>query len=124
MEENSESTMTSIDEYMENYLNQGTRDVLSDSMLTVFKNIINKYEERLASVQRLQVELDKQLSASSKLFQELEVRFEDIPDLSNEVKLLINTKRKVANITALATANQERLNNLKKKFEDYEEIKQ
>lgn len=122
MEENTESTMTSIDEYMENFLNQGTRDVLSDSMLSVFKNIVNKYEERLSSVQKLQAEFDKQLSTSSKLFQELEIRFEDIPDLSNEVKLLINTKRKIANISALAIENQVRLNNLRQKIEDYERI--
>lgn len=114
--------MTSIDEYMENFLNQGTRDVLSDSMLTVFKNIVNKYEERLSSVQKLQAEFDKQLSTSSKLFQELEIRFEDIPDLSNEVKLLITTKRKIANISALAIENQVRLNNLRQKIEDYERI--
>lgn len=124
MEEDSESTVTSIDEYMENFLNNGTKDVLSDSMLCVFKNIVAKFEERLIYIRRTQAELGVQLTTSSKLFQELEVLFKDIPDFSDQVKLLINAKRKVTNAATLAAVTRARLNNIKKKIEAHEQLEQ
>lgn len=122
MEGDSESTITSIDEYMENFVNHGTRDVLSSSMLSVFKTILSKFEERLVCLRSVQVELEDQLLTSSKLFQELEVRFDDIPDLSDQVKILINTKRRVSNTIVLATSIQKRLSQLKHRIENQEEV--
>lgn len=123
MAEDSESTVTSIDEYMENFLNNGTKDILSDSMLSVFKNIVSKFEERLIYIRKAQAELGVQLTKSANLFQELEVLFKDIPNFSDQVKLLITTKRKVANVASLAAVTQMRLNNLKKKIETHEQLK-
>lgn len=110
--EDSDST-----ENTENFCNTGSRDLLADGIVNIFKPIVEKLDERIHGTRTAQIELKSQLEALSQSLREIEKAHHNIPEFSEKVKELINVKHKVSVIANILTTSQERLAALHKLIE-------
>ncbi|KAK4884957.1 hypothetical protein RN001_001228 [Aquatica leii] len=117
MDEDSQSTATSVDENTENFCDNPTRDTLAEGLMGLIKPTVDQLDERVRATRISQLELKQHIESLTEELKKISEAQQTSVDLDAYVKKLINAKHRVTILTNILQSAQERLNRVHQSIE-------
>ncbi|KAF5275086.1 hypothetical protein FQA39_LY07023 [Lamprigera yunnana] len=117
MEEDSQSSATSVDENTENFCDNPTRDTLAEGLMGLIKPTVDQLDERVRTTRISQLELKQHIESLAEELKKISEAQQTTVDLDVYVKKLINAKHRVTVLTNVLQSAQERLNKVHQSIE-------
>ncbi|KAF5301136.1 hypothetical protein FQR65_LT08966 [Abscondita terminalis] len=117
MDEDSQSSATSVDENTENFCDNPTRDTLAEGLMGLIKPTVDQLDERVRATRISQLELKQHIESLAEELKKISEAQQTTVDLDAYVKKLINAKHRVTVLTNILQSAQERLNKVHQSIE-------
>ncbi|XP_066582197.1 SNAPIN protein homolog [Prorops nasuta] len=107
------SDNTSIDDKIDDFCENPTRDALTEGLMSLLKPTVDQLDERIRATRICQIELKQRIESLTEELTGISnlLHFQQF-DTESYVKKLINAKHKITIVSNILQATQERLNRL------------
>ncbi|XP_078043525.1 hemK methyltransferase 2 [Augochlora pura] len=112
MDVDTASDNTSIDDKIDDFCENPTRDALTEGLMSLLKPTVDQLDERIRATRICQIELKQQIESLSEELQKINDSLQFPLETDSYVKKLINAKHKITIVSNILYTTQERLNKI------------
>nr|XP_033329276.1 SNAPIN protein homolog [Megalopta genalis]XP_033329285.1 SNAPIN protein homolog [Megalopta genalis] len=112
MDVDTASDNTSIDDKIDDFCENPTRDALTEGLMSLLKPTVDQLDERIRATRICQIELKQQIESLSEELQRINESLQCPLETDSYVKKLINAKHKITIVSNILHSTQERLNKI------------
>ncbi|XP_015187077.1 PREDICTED: SNAPIN protein homolog [Polistes dominula] len=106
------SDNTSIDDKIEDFCENPTRDALTEGLMSLLKPTVDQLDERIRATRICQIELKQRIESLSDVLNKINEALQCPFETDSYVKKLINAKQKITVVSNILQVTQERINKL------------
>ncbi|XP_053994393.1 SNAPIN protein homolog [Hylaeus volcanicus] len=112
MDVDTASDNTSIDDKIDDFCENPTRDALTEGLMSLLKPTVDQLDERIRATRICQIETKQRIESLIEELQRINEVLQCPLETDTYVKKLINAKHKVTIVSNILQNTQERLNNI------------
>ncbi|XP_031840350.1 SNAP associated protein isoform X2 [Nomia melanderi] len=112
MDVDTASDNTSIDDKIDDFCENPTRDALTEGLMSLLKPTVDQLDERIRATRICQIELKQQIESLAEELQRINEALQCPLETDSYVKKLINAKHKITIVSNILQSTQERLNKI------------
>ncbi|KZC08370.1 PREDICTED: SNAPIN protein homolog [Dufourea novaeangliae] len=112
MDVDTASDNTSIDDKIDDFCENPTRDALTEGLMSLLKPTVDQLDERIRATRICQIELKQQIESLTEELQRINEALQCPLETDSYVKKLINAKHKITIVSNILQSTQERLNRI------------
>lgn len=110
MDVDTASDNTSIDDKIDDFCENPTRDALTEGLMSLLKPTVDQLDERIRATRICQIELKQRVESLTEELQRISDALQCPLETDSYVKKLINAKHKITIVSNILQTTQERLN--------------
>ncbi|XP_043790968.1 SNAPIN protein homolog [Apis laboriosa] len=112
MDVDTASDNTSIDDKIDDFCENPTRDALTEGLMSLLKPTVDQLDERIRATRICQIELKQRIESLTEELQRISEVLQCPLETDSYVKKLINAKHKITIVSNILQSTQERLNKI------------
>ncbi|OAD59590.1 SNARE-associated protein Snapin [Eufriesea mexicana] len=112
MDVDTASDNTSIDDKIDDFCENPTRDALTEGLMSLLKPTVDQLDERIRATRICQIELKQRIESLTEELQRINEALQCPLETDSYVKKLINAKHKITIVSNILQSTQERLNKI------------
>lgn len=112
MDVDTASDNTSIDDKIDDFCENPTRDALTEGLMSLLKPTVDQLDERIRATRICQIELKQRIESLTEELQRINEVLQCPLETDSYVKKLINAKHKITIVSNILQSTQERLNKI------------
>ncbi|XP_034179387.2 SNAP associated protein [Osmia lignaria lignaria] len=112
MDVDTASDNTSIDDKIDDFCENPTRDALTEGLMSLLKPTVDQLDERIRATRICQIELKQRIESLTEELQRINEALQCPLETDSYVKKLINAKHKITIVSNILQNTQERLNKI------------
>ncbi|XP_071878048.1 hemK methyltransferase 2 [Bombus fervidus] len=112
MDVDTASDNTSIDDKIDDFCENPTRDALTEGLMSLLKPTVDQLDERIRATRICQIELKQRIESLTEELQRINEILQCPLETDSYVKKLINAKHKITIVSNILQSTQERLNKI------------
>ncbi|XP_035723454.1 SNAPIN protein homolog isoform X2 [Vespa mandarinia] len=112
MDVDTASDNTSIDDKIDDFCENPTRDALTEGLMSLLKPTVDQLDERIRATRICQIELKQRIESLTDVLTRINEALQSPFETDSYVKKLINAKQKITVVSNILQTTQERINKL------------
>ncbi|KAF7385251.1 SNAPIN protein isoform X1 [Vespula maculifrons] len=112
MDVDTASDNTSIDDKIDDFCENPTRDALTEGLMSLLKPTVDQLDERIRATRICQIELKQRIESLTDVLTKINEALQCPFETDSYVKKLINAKQKITVVSNILQTTQERINKL------------
>ncbi|KOC61496.1 SNARE-associated protein Snapin [Habropoda laboriosa] len=112
MDVDTASDNTSIDDKIDDFCENPTRDALTEGLMSLLKPTVDQLDERIRATRICQIELKQRIESLSEDLQMINEALQCPLEIDSYIKKLINAKRKITIVGNILQSTQDVLNKM------------
>ncbi|EGI66932.1 PREDICTED: SNAPIN protein homolog [Acromyrmex echinatior] len=110
MDVDTASDNTSIDDKIDDFCENPTRDALTEGLMSLLKPTVDQLDDRIRATRICQIELKQRIESLTEELQKINEALQYPLDTDSYVKKLVNAKHKITIVSNILQSTQECLN--------------